>query len=189
NMILDFQKLVEDTSVIYSTHSQYLISLDNIKTTYIIERKNGNVTSTVWSDYIKSNSADESYYQPLSNLLNIIPTNFDISWNKGVITEGPSDMKVLYVMYDILVKKNRDFVIYPGTSAQNLESLISLNLGWGAQFRVLLDSDTEGVKARDRYIKEFELEEFQVLTLPINNKKIESYFTKEEKKLIYHLAF
>src|SRR5690606_7059880 len=29
NMIADFQKLVEDTSVIYSTHSQYLISLEN----------------------------------------------------------------------------------------------------------------------------------------------------------------
>src|SRR5690606_34845172 len=43
NMISDFKKLVEDTSVIYSTHSQYLISLDNIKTTYIIERNKGNV--------------------------------------------------------------------------------------------------------------------------------------------------
>jgi len=189
NMIEDFQKLVEDTSVIYTTHSQYLISLDNIKNTYVIKR-DGIITATLWSDYIKDDKSNETYYQPLANLLNIIPNNFDIPWPKAILTEGPSDLKVLDVMYKICFpKKKKNFVIYPGTSAQNLNSLISLNIGWGTNFYVLLDSDKEGKEAQKRYINEFELNEEIVKVLPIDNKKIETIFTKQEIIELYKLTF
>ncbi len=189
NMIEDFQKLVEDTSVIYSTHSQYLISLDNIKNTYVVKRE-GIVTTTLWSDYIKQDKSNESYYQPLANLLNIVPNNFDIPWQKAILTEGPSDLKVLNTMYKICYpKKKKDFVIYPGTSAQNLNSLISLNIGWGTDFYVLLDSDKEGKKAQTRYIKEYELSDKIVKVLPIDNKKIETCFSQKEKLDFYKIVF
>lgn len=190
NMIADFQKLVEDTSVIYSTHSQYLISLDNIKTTYIIERNDGHVTSTSWSDYIKNDKSNQTYYQPLANLLGIIPNTFDIPWSDAIITEGPSDMKVLLVMYDVLFpNETRRFVIYPGSSAQKLDFLISTNIGWGTNFRVLLDSDDAGKNAQSKYMEYFDLNDKIVMTLPINNKNIEKYFTKDEQKKLYQLAF
>ncbi|MFL9837997.1 AAA family ATPase [Flavobacterium sp. ST-75] len=189
NMIADFQKLVEDTSVIYSTHSQYLISIENIKTTYIIERNEGKVSSTLWSDYIKKDTSNETYYQPLANLLNIIPNSFDIPWTKAIITEGPSDLKVLLVMFEVLhPKAKRKFTIYPGTSAQNLSSLISLNIGWSADFKVLLDSDKEGKSAQKKYIEEYNLDDSIIKILPIDNKKIEGYFTEEEKEKLYFLA-
>lgn len=190
NMIQDFQTLVEDTSVIYSTHSQYLISLNNIKTTYVIERDEGLISSTLWSDYIKKDKSNQTYYQPLANLLNIVPNSFDIPWAKAIITEGPSDMNVLFVMYYTIKKKKvTDFVIYPGTSAQNLEAIISLNIGWNSDFHVLLDSDREGKKAKNKYVENFNLDSNKISTLPIDNKKIESYFSEDEKKKIYELAF
>jgi predicted ATP-dependent endonuclease of OLD family len=188
NMIEDFQKLVEDTSVIYTTHSQYLISLENIKNTYVVKRE-GVVTTTLWSDYIKIDKSNQSYYQPLANLLNIVPNNFDIPWQKAILTEGPSDLSVLNVMYSVCCDDKRDFVIYPGTSAQNLKALISLNLGWGTDFYVLLDSDKEGRKARKRYIDDFDLDEKIVQVLPIDNKKIEGCFSKEEKSKLYKIVF
>ena len=188
NMIEDFQKLVEDTSVIYSTHSQYLISLDNIKNTYVVKR-DGIITTTLWSDYIKEDKSNQNYYQPLANLLNIVPNNFDIPWQKAVLTEGPSDLNVLSVMYTITIGKKKDFVIYPSTSAQNMNSLISLNVGWDTDFYVLLDSDKEGKKAQERYIKEYDLDENRIRVLPIDNKKIESLFSKEEKMDLYRLVF
>ena len=189
NMIEDFQKLVEDTSVIYSTHSQYLISLENIKNTYVVKR-DGIVTTTLWSDYIKEDKSNESYYQPLSNLLNIVPNNFDIPWQKAILTEGPSDLKVLSVMFALCYPKaKKDFVIYPGTSAQNLNSLISLNIGWGTNFSVLLDSDTEGVKAQARYIKEYDLDDKIIRVIPATNKKIETCFSKDERLALYKLVF
>lgn len=190
NMIQDFQKLVEDTSVIYSTHSQYLISLENIKTTYVIRRDEGKVTSVLWADYIKLDTSDETYYQPLANLLQLVPNTFDIPWIRAVITEGPSDMKVLQVMFSALRGQDvLDFVIYPGASAQKLGTLISLNIGWGTDFKVLLDSDDAGMEAQEKYMKKYNLDEEVVMVLPLKNKKIESYFKKDEHKALYELAF
>lgn len=190
NMIKDFKTLVEDTSVIYSTHSQYLISIDNIKNTYIIKRNNGLVSSTLWSDYIKEDASDSTYYQPLSNVLKLVPTSFDIPWNRAIITEGPSDMKILKVMYQILFPKLEiDFVVYPGASAQKLHSIISLNLGWGSDFKVLLDSDEAGRKAQQDYISKFELDASQIQILPLKNKNIEKLFSKKEQIDIYCMAF
>ncbi len=190
NMIEDFQKLVEDTSVIYSTHSQYLISLENIKNTYVVKRNKGVIDTTLWSDYIKEDKSNQNYYQPLSNLLNIVPNNFSIPWQKAILTEGPSDLKVLSVMYSICFEdKIKDFVIYPGTSAQNLGSLISLNIAWGTDFYILLDSDEEGKDAQKKYIDKFDLTDKIVQVLPIDNKKIETVFSNKEKFDLYELVF
>lgn len=190
NMISDFQQLVEDTSVIYSTHSQYLISLNNIKTTYVIQRQQGEVSSTLWSDYIKLDTSDTTYYQPLANLLNIVPNSFTVPWVRALITEGPTDMKVIRVIEKSLFGLSaEDYVIYPGASATKLSTLISLNIGWGTDFKVLLDSDDAGKTERDKYLERFHLSEKVIFCLPIDNKKIESYFTDEEKRKLYELAF
>jgi energy-coupling factor transporter ATP-binding protein EcfA2 len=52
-MVEDFVRLVEDTSLIYTTHSQYLISPSHVKTAYVVSRSGGIVSCTKWSDYIK----------------------------------------------------------------------------------------------------------------------------------------
>lgn len=189
NMIKNFFRLAKDTSIIYTTHSQYLISLRSIKSTYVIKRdRKGTVSATKWSDFIKNEAPDVKYYQPLANLLDIAPFSLDFSWEKAIITEGPSDYHVLKMMHQVLTTKKPDYVIYPGTSASKLESLISLNMGWNAKFRVLLDSDEAGKKAGEKYKKEFDLSK-EIVYLEGTNKKIESYINAEEKKKIYKIAF
>ncbi len=191
NMIKDFTKLVEeeDATVIYSTHSQYLISTANIKNTYIVRREEGVISCPRWSDYIKIDNPKTTYYQPLLNHLEIVPNDFSIPWSKAIITEGPSDRHVLDVMYNALFKKNRDYIIYPGTSAFSLSPLISLNIGWGATFKVILDSDDAGIESQKKYIDEFKLSEEIIQVLPVKKKKIESLFTTDERKKLYKLAF
>ena len=120
-MLGDFRKLVEDTSVIYTTHSQYLVSLDNIKNTYVIRRRTGIVDATLWSDYIREEAPLITHYQPLANLLQLVPNSLVVPWEKAVITEGYSDKDVLNVMYRVLKNTDPPFVIYPGTNAYNLE--------------------------------------------------------------------
>ena len=189
NMLKDFQQLVEDTSVIYTTHSQYLISLDNIRNTYVIRRNAGVVSATKWGDYLKEDIPTTSHYQPLANLLQLIPNSLDVPWNRAVITEGPSDRHVLLVMYRALRGDNPTWVVYPGTSAFNLEPLIALNIGWQSDFRVLLDSDDAGKEAKVKYIGKFGLDEETVQVLPEDGKKIETYFTEDERRRLYTLAF
>lgn len=188
NMIEDFSKLVEDTAVIYTTHSQYLISLDNIKNTYIINRENGVTTCAQWGEYIRGKSINATIYQPLVDVLNIIPTNFDVPWQRCVITEGPSDMNVLWVVANAINGgESSDVAVYPGSSAANLDSLISLNIGWGASFRVLLDGDSEGANAGARYVERYYLDDQTVVYLP-NGKEIEDTFSSDEMERLCRLV-
>lgn len=188
NMVADFVSLAKNTSIIYTTHSQYLISLYNIKNTYIIERNDGKVNATKWSEFLKrpKNKRPVTYYQPLANLLNIIPNSFDIPWKKCLITEGPSDRHILFTFYCLLHSKAPDFVIYPGVSANDLDNLISLNIGWNADFKILLDSDKKGKEQQSRYIDQYHLNPSNVLLLPDDNSEIEDYLDPSELLKLYN---
>lgn len=187
-MIQDFHALVEDTTLVYTTHSRYLISLTNIRNTYVVSREKGAVVCTKWGDYIKGRDAKTSYYQPLFDALNIVPNNFDIPWERAIITEGPSDALVLELM-EVVQKDDHSHAIYPGSSATNLSTLISLNIGWGAKFRVLLDSDRTGKEQCDRYMKDFGLCPADFVFLPGHKMKIEGMFTDGEKSALHQIAF
>lgn len=190
NMINDFKTLAKDTSIIYTTHSQYLISLENIRNTYVVEKHEGNVRAQKWGNFLNNNEESKvAYYQPLANLLNIIPNTLTVPWEKAILTEGPSDRHVLLSMYRLLHSRAlADCVIYPGSAAKNLETLISLNLGWNAKFKILLDGDDEGAEAATSYNKKFGIDE-QIFHLPSDKKKIEKCFSKQEKLKIRNLIF
>jgi predicted ATP-dependent endonuclease of OLD family len=191
NMIDDFNSLAKNTSIIYTTHSQYLISLYNIKNTYIIERDNSKIVATKWSEFLKrpKNKRPTTYYQPLANLLNIIPNVLDIPWKQCIITEGPSDRHMLYVMYKIIFDKTPGFAIYPGTSANDLDYIISLNIGWNANFKIILDSDKKGLEQQKRYIDEYYLSDKDVQTLPNTDSTIEDFLPIEERIKLYKLIY
>ena len=188
NMVNDFEKLVEDTTVIYTTHSQYLISKSNVKNTYVVSRNHGTVSCDRWGDYIKGKDANVSYYQPLYDCLQIVPNSFDIPWKQAIITEGPSDATTLELM-QLVLEEDATHVIYPGTGASNLSTLISLNIGWSASFRILLDSDAEGKKQKARYMKDFGLPECQFVMHPKKRPEIERMFDKAELIDLYRFAF
>ena len=187
NMVGDFQKLVEDTTVIYTTHSQYLISKSNVRNTYIVKRRGGAISCVKWSEYIKGKNPKISYYQPLYDCLQIVPNDCDIPWKKAIITEGPTDSMTLELMQSVLEQKPTH-VIYPGTSASKLTELISLNIGWGAKFKIMLDSDEEGNRQKGRYMSEFKLPEEQFVMLPEDHKEIEKLFDKQDLCRLYNFA-
>lgn len=187
-MISDFQRLTEDSAVIYTTHSQYLVPKDNIKNTYVVQRDEGVVTATKWSNYVKGRSSSTTHYQPLADALDIVPFNVDIGYENALITEGKSDADVLEIMYKVIFLKNPNFVIYPGTSASNLSSLISLNIGWGTNFKVLLDSDREGLKNAAKYKDVFDLDDGQVLTLDPKGEEMEGLISEVDKSELFKAA-
>lgn len=188
NMVDDFVKLVEDTSVVYSTHSQYLISRAHIRNAHVVRRDEGTVTATRWGDYLREDQSDVSHFQPLANLLQLLPNDLVVPWQHALITEGPSDKSVIELMYRALHGSRPSYVVYPGTSAHNLGTLISLNLGWSADFRVLLDGDEAGDVAERRYQEDYSLPPGTIVRLEAG-KKVEDYFTGDERAEIYREAF
>lgn len=188
NMVADFEKLVEDTTVIYTTHSRYLISEGNVKNTHVVSRQDGCISCEKWGEYIKGKDHNVSYYQPLYDCLQIVPNNLDIPWKRAIITEGPSDAVTIQVMQAVL-EHEKTHAIYPGGTASNLSMLISLSLGWSASFKILLDSDKAGIKAKERYMREFSLPPDQFVMHDPQRSEIERVFDKNELIKLYELAF
>ena len=188
NMVADFEKLVEDTTVIYTTHSRYLISESNVKNTHVVSRTDGRISCEKWGEYIKGKDHNVSYYQPLYDCLQIVPNNLDIPWKRAIITEGPSDAITIQVMQAVLGQE-KTHAIYPGGTASNLSTLISLSLGWSASFKILLDSDKAGIQAKERYMREFSLPPDQFVMHDLQRPEIERVFDKNELVELYEFAF
>ena len=75
----------------------------------------------------------------------------------------------------------------PGLGCGKLDPLVSLYLGWGKDFIIILDGDSAGNRAKEQYQKEYLLKESIVFTLndiDPNFKKIESLKSKEDKDAI-----
>lgn len=119
--------------------------------------------------------------------LEIVPNNFEIPWEKAIITEGPSDSAALKFM-ELALDDQATHAVYPGSSASNLSTLISLNIGWSADFKVLLDSDAEGKKQKKRYMEEFSLQAETFVLLPEQHPEIEKMFSKDELSKLYEFA-
>ncbi len=71
----------------------------------------------------------------------------------------------------------------------NLSTLISLNIGWAAKFKILLDSDIEGKKQKERYMKDFSLPASQFVLHSDDRPEIEDMFEKAELSALYKFAF
>lgn len=190
-MVQDFRTLASDSNVIYTTHSQYLIDKENLSNVYIVKNVNSKISVQKYFDYVSGKSIKTSYYQPIIDALEIQPFNLDVSWNKVLLVEGIYDYIGLKLFAQLLNRK-LDYVIIPGTSASNLETLISLHIGWGAKTTVLLDNDEEGRTAMKKYKTLYPIIENQIVNFSLlsseYNFEFEDLFANDDKKLLYEIA-
>jgi hypothetical protein len=108
--------------------------------------------------------------------------------------EGKNDFFALrYMRNKITGAPNIHFM--PGAGAGSLDTLIRLYVGWGRNFVILLDSDFEGVKQRERYDLVFgTLVTGRIFTLAdLNpawkNRGMERMFTSAEQMVIQQAAY
>ncbi len=160
-LLKSFEKLPK---VIYTTHSHYLINPKWLENTFVIKNeaidydneveynsKNTNIKIYKYRDFAVKYPNQSNYFQPILEVLDYRPTNLELVPNV-IITEGKNDYYTFNYIQTIIRAKTK-FVLIPGTSSSNLETLISLYLGWGRKFIVLLDADKEGIKQKNRYCK------------------------------------
>ncbi|MBR9847535.1 MAG: AAA family ATPase [Algicola sp.] len=186
-------------NVIYTTHSHYLINPKWLESTYVVRNRgidydneaeyvasNTDVTVMKYREFASKFPSQTSYFQPILEILEYQPANLELV-PKIILTEGKYDFYT-FSYYQKTIKNYKiplNFV--PGTSASNLENLISLYLGWGKKFVVLLDSDEAGKKEKKRYIELFGpyVEDIIFTYEDINEKwvkfKTENLFTKKDQ--------
>lgn len=203
-LLKSFDKL---DKVIYTTHSHHLINPKWLENTFVIKNeaidydkeeefkpKNTDIKITKYREFAVKHPNQISYFQPILEVLDYRPSSIELV-PKAIITEGKNDFYILNYFQKIIFHFEKSISIIPGTSSSNLDTLISLYFGWGKDFLVLLDSDDEGKKQKEKYIEEFGKSlEGKIITLDqINSKwiniEIEDLFDEKERLVIQKINY
>ncbi len=193
------------TRVLYSTHSHYLINPNWLESTYVIKNeaidyekeelydpKKTDIKIFKYRNFVSEYPDETSFFQPILDVLDYRPSKLDLVPN-SIICEGKNDYYTYnWLNLNLENRYNEQFFI-PCTGSSKMENLISLFLGWGKNFIVLLDSDQEGEDQKRRYIEEYGLAleniifTYKDIKDDWTNYETESLFSKEQKlKIIQH---
>jgi len=155
-LLKELESVSNNNTIIYCTHSQYLLNPNVIKlgSIKIAEKDKSSISLETYGTYKgkKNKGALSPIYQALQ-------LNFSNDYlGKLVITEGITD----YCLFNMIQKHtdhiNKDIKFIPGTGAKQLSTLISLAISFSDTYLVLLDNDKEGLNAKKQYIKEFSMQ-------------------------------
>lgn len=151
-----FDDLCEkDNQVMYTTHSPSMIDGENLFNIRVVDKnKDGN--TLISENYSDPRLSTESKMETLSPLIKAIGA--DMKFNIGpqfhklnIITEGIIDS--MYIKAFLKHFNINDYPnIIPAAGVDNINRVASILLGWGCEFKILLDYDMQGRK------------EFEVLT-------------------------
>ncbi|WP_293798481.1 AAA family ATPase [uncultured Bosea sp.] len=194
-----FDKIVKSgTSIIYSTHSHYMINPLWLESAYIVRNEAADydrddeidsfeivktdIKAVRYRNFVGSNPTKTTYFQPALDALDVSFSPL-LRAESAVIIEGKYDFPAFY--YFMNKKKFDDAPdIFPATGAGNMAVMVSLLRGWGVEFKVLLDDDQAGRREKKRYINERILLENEVFTLgdiipELKEKSFESIYQND----------
>jgi hypothetical protein len=188
-------------ALIYSTHSHYMIEPKWLEQTFIVTNRADeasisvlgeaslddeslDVRATPYRQFVNNNPNKTSYFQPILDRLEVIPSRFDIQ-KKSIILEGKSDY---YIMrYGMMILAEEPVHLIPGCGAGTFGSLMALSVGWGLNCLFILDSDKKGIEEKARYIRDFAIDSGSVINigeLVSDIVEIESLFDETARQII-----
>lgn len=200
-----FSDLVHNSRLIYTTHSHHLINPLWLNGTYIVKNQainyqsgfdfdtnETNIKATLYKQFVSANPIQQDYFQPILDSLDHQPGLLE-KIPDIILIEGKFDYYILkYINEVILNNKFKNLHFYPGSGADGNDQVIKLYMAWGRNFKILLDGDKGGDRAKTRYLKIFGAElNNQIITYLDMNKAwnfpIERIFTDEERLKITQL--
>lgn len=158
----------------------------NYERSFEFDTSNTKIEAILYKEFVAVNPAQQDYFQPVLDALDYQPGLLE-KIPEIVITEGKFDYYIFrYVNEIVLNNKFTLLSFYPSNGADSNDQVIRLYLAWCRDFKILLDGDKAGDKAKKRYLKEFDngLAE-NVITFqdidPTFKYAIEELFTEDEK--------
>lgn len=136
----------ERNQIVYSTHSPYMIDNRDILNVRVVQKdENGGskIFRNAYDPAISSTSKMETL-TPLTEALGVnLKFNLGPSPALNVVTEGICEYMYLKAMMDHLEIPNPPQII-PSIGAGNISRVVSILIGWGYDYMVLLDYDKAG---------------------------------------------
>lgn len=140
--------IVKTHTVLYSTHSPYLLPADKLHRVRLVgkQKKKGTFVADRLTDgRLKGSSFTDALSPVLTSIGLDLNESFNLVQKRNIIVEGISDYYYLHAWNKLLkLKALEDVSIFPGTSASTVPTLASLLIGWGTNFCALLDRDGPG---------------------------------------------
>ena len=186
---------LNDNQIIYTTQLPTMIYKDDLYRTRIIikdELGNSNIGNKYYSLPHKMGSKKET----ITPILTAIGMNMEYSFsamdNKkiNIITEGISDYNYLKAF---LMQKQykKEYNIIPSSGVDNIHNIVSILIGWGYKFKILIDQDMQGRKQYKLLTKKLLVDLKDIMFVDgtdIDNNKlslsIEDLFSAEDKNKI-----
>ena len=194
-----FSELVHNSRLIYTTHSHHLINPLWLNGTYIVKNQainyqsafdfdtnETNIKAIIYKQFVSANPTQQDYFQPILDSLNHQPGLLE-KIPEIILTEGKFDYYILKYVNEVLLNtKFKQLHFYPGSGADGNDQVIKLYMAWGRNFKILLDGDKGGERAKARYLKLFGSEiNSQIVTYVDLNKTwdfpVERIFTDDER--------
>ena len=200
-LLTSLGQLSKDCIIIYTTHSHHLINPHWLENTYVVRNrgfdfesaisdytaKRTDITIDRYRSFVNKHPNQTRYFQPILDVLDYKPSELEMV-SDVVMVEGKNDFYTLAYVHELVIdKKAKRFQMAPGNGASSLDSIIRLYLGWAKNFVVLLDSDKEGEKQKQRYLDTFgPILNGRLFTLgdicqELNGKAMEEAFEKQER--------
>ncbi len=163
--------------IIYSTHSHHMVDPRWLASAYIVENRAARtddadgyeleflpaeINAVKYKQFLAMQGTRHHYFQPVIDRLQYVVPEI-VGDKPCLIVEGISDYYALKAA-SMTLSSDLEFNIIPGVGSSAAGPLISLLLGRGETFIVLLDDDPEGRQARDRYREQWVLSDQVVIT-------------------------
>lgn len=143
--------------LIYTTHLPHMLDTENIYCIRRVEKDdNGqsHVFNRVYSGGLELRSRQETLTPLVKAMGCDMKYSMDIAAKKNIVTEGITDRMYLEAAIKeigILDKVN----IIPSNGAAAIQNVVSILIGWGCDYKVILDYDSEGFTQYKRLLKGF----------------------------------
>ncbi len=175
--------------IIYTTQLPTMLYTDALyRTRLIIKDDNGN--SNISNKFYSQPHRMGSKLETITPILQAIGTNLSATFSPlksddlNVVTEGISDYH--YIKAFCLSSYQGTPNIIPSVGVQNIANICSILLGWGYRFKVVLDNDKEGKKAKTNLLEKLMICEDDVIYVNDSyaDATIESLFSEKDAKNI-----
>jgi len=176
------EKLAKKHQILFSTHSSHLIDTKRLNRIWLVLNKQGEGTK------IKKITAreprDPNFADALTPIITAIGLDlgrqFDIAAKKNVILEGISDYYYLSTLRDksdFRIPKDIQFI--PMSGVFKIEYMVSLMIGWGLEFAIVMDRDENSNKEYEILTRKLNVPNYKIFRLE-GGKAIEDMFLPDD---------
>ena len=193
NLFEDFTS--KENQIIYTTQLPTMIyqnDLYRIRTIIKDELGNSNISNKYYVLPHKMSSKKETITPILTAIGMNMGYNFTAMDSKriNIITEGISDYN--YLKAFLLQKEyKKEYNIIPSSGVDNIHNIVSILIGWGYKYKILIDQDKEGRKEYRVLINKLSVDLDDIKFVDGTNKEnennsftIENLFSEEDKNNI-----